>query len=73
MFSSIRAVILHAWSITLFGIAIFLGHLSLSGDIWDEVSHAFTENNGIPLHYARIGEGPLVIMIHGFPDSLAMA
>jgi epoxide hydrolase 4 len=68
MFSSIRAVILHAWSITLFGIAIFLGHLSLSGDIWDEVSHAFTENNGIPLHYARIGEGPLVIMIHGFPD-----
>ena len=28
----------------------------------------FVENQGVKLHYVAIGEGPLVIMLHGFPD-----
>lgn len=33
-----------------------------------KVSHGFATNDGVRLHYARLGEGPLVVMIHGFPD-----
>ena len=32
------------------------------------VSHHYAENDGVKLHYASIGEGPLVVMIHGWPD-----
>ncbi|MBX3731307.1 MAG: alpha/beta hydrolase [Verrucomicrobiae bacterium] len=32
------------------------------------VTHGFATNNGVRLHYARLGEGPLVVLIHGFPD-----
>ncbi len=39
-----------------------------AADIWDEVEHGYTDNDGISIHYAAIGEGPPVIMIHGFPD-----
>lgn len=34
----------------------------------DEVEHKFAENNGVKIHYAATGEGPLVVFIHGFPD-----
>ena len=34
----------------------------------DEVRHGYADNQGIKVHYAAIGEGPLVIMLHGFPD-----
>jgi pimeloyl-ACP methyl ester carboxylesterase len=32
------------------------------------VSHGYATNNGVRIHFASIGKGPLVIMIHGFPD-----
>lgn len=28
----------------------------------------FAANNGVRIHYMAAGEGPLVVMIHGFPD-----
>ena len=34
----------------------------------DDVEHKYAENNGVKIHYAAIGEGPLVVFIHGFPD-----
>ena len=37
-------------------------------DIWDEVEHGYADSDGVKIHYATVGEGPLVIMIHGFPD-----
>lgn len=33
-----------------------------------KVSHGYATNNGVRIHYARLGDGPLVVMIHGFPD-----
>jgi pimeloyl-ACP methyl ester carboxylesterase len=33
------------------------------------LSHHFVETNGIRMHYAEAGEGPLVILCHGFPES----
>lgn len=32
------------------------------------VEHHYAENQGVKLHYAALGEGPLIVMIHGFPD-----
>jgi epoxide hydrolase 4 len=38
-------------------------------DVFDRVTrgHAVSEG-GVRIHYASLGEGPLVVMIHGFPD-----
>jgi pimeloyl-ACP methyl ester carboxylesterase len=30
--------------------------------------HAFVEANGVRFHYAEQGEGPLVMLLHGFPE-----
>jgi len=32
------------------------------------LSHRFVETNGIRMHIAEQGEGPLVILCHGFPE-----
>ena len=32
------------------------------------VEHRYTQNGPVNLHYAALGQGPLVVMIHGFPD-----
>ncbi|WP_367128530.1 alpha/beta fold hydrolase [Saccharothrix sp. HUAS TT1] len=33
------------------------------------VSHRFIETNGIRMHIAEQGEGPLVVLLHGFPET----
>ena len=30
--------------------------------------HGFADSDGVKIHYVTAGEGPLVVMIHGFPD-----
>src|SRR5207237_4003236 len=38
-------------------------------DVFDRVKHGYaTSEGGVKIHYATLGEGPLVVMIHGFPD-----
>jgi len=37
-------------------------------DIWQEVEHGYADSSGVKIHYATVGKGPLVVMIHGFPD-----
>ncbi len=32
------------------------------------IKHQYTSVNGIRYHYAEAGEGPLVILLHGFPE-----
>lgn len=34
-----------------------------------EITHRFVETNGIKMHIAEQGEGPLVVLCHGFPES----
>jgi pimeloyl-ACP methyl ester carboxylesterase len=34
-----------------------------------ELRHRFAQVNGIRMHYAEQGEGPLVVLVHGFPES----
>ncbi len=32
------------------------------------VEHGYADSNGVKIHYASLGSGPLIIMLHGFPD-----
>jgi epoxide hydrolase 4 len=38
-------------------------------DVFDRVQHGYAvSEGGVKIHYATLGAGPLVVMIHGFPD-----
>jgi pimeloyl-ACP methyl ester carboxylesterase len=37
-------------------------------EISDKASEGFIDNNGVKIHYVTEGEGPLIVMLHGFPD-----
>jgi pimeloyl-ACP methyl ester carboxylesterase len=41
---------------------------AFAADIESKVKHGFADSNGVKIHYATMGSGPLVVMIHGFPD-----
>jgi pimeloyl-ACP methyl ester carboxylesterase len=34
----------------------------------DKAEHRHADNNGVKIHYALYGSGPLVVFLHGFPD-----
>ncbi|MCP4811016.1 MAG: alpha/beta hydrolase, partial [Planctomycetaceae bacterium] len=33
-----------------------------------ELRHGYADSSGVKIHYVEAGQGPLVILIHGFPD-----
>ncbi len=33
-----------------------------------KVKDGYADSNGVKIHYASVGSGPLIVMIHGFPD-----
>ncbi len=33
-----------------------------------QIEHATAEVNGVELHYAHVGSGPLIVFLHGFPQ-----
>jgi pimeloyl-ACP methyl ester carboxylesterase len=37
-------------------------------DLWDRVEHHDADSEGVKIHYVALGKGPLIVMIHGFPD-----
>ena len=37
-------------------------------EITEMVEHLYADSDGVRIHYAVVGAGPLVVMIHGFPD-----
>ena len=40
----------------------------VTADFDERVEQRFAENEGVSIHYAAIGEGPLIVMLHGLPD-----
>lgn len=46
----------------------FLAASVANADVWEDVEHGYADNDGVKIHYASLGAGPLVVMIHGFPD-----
>lgn len=45
-----------------------LAQASSRSDLFDRVEHHYVDSDGVEIHYVTVGEGPLVVMIHGFPD-----
>src|SRR5262245_35805704 len=45
------------------------GQSAPSSDVFDRVTHGYAPSeDGTKIHYASLGSGPLVVMIHGIPD-----
>src|SRR5215469_3556023 len=51
-----------------FLVALLSSAAAFSADIDSKVKHGYADSNGVKIHYASLGSGPLIIMIHGFPD-----
>lgn len=49
-------------------LSLLLAAVLQGGDIEARVKNGYADSNGVKIHYASLGTGPLVIMIHGFPD-----
>ena len=52
----------------LLAFVLSLGNVAASAELADEVEHRYADSDGVRIHYAIAGEGPLVVMVHGFPD-----
>jgi epoxide hydrolase 4 len=37
-------------------------------DIDQKVENHYADHDGVKIHYAALGKGPLIVMVHGFPD-----
>jgi len=48
--------------------ALLAADVAEGGDFESRVTHGSADSNGVRIHYASIGKGPLMVMIHGFPD-----
>ena len=48
--------------------ALGSGALRLFGGVAGRVKHDFAKNSGVKTHYVSLGEGPLVVLIHGIPE-----
>lgn len=39
-----------------------------NADLEARVEHGYADSHGVNIHYASLGKGPLIVMVHGFPD-----
>lgn len=49
-------------------LALLVCTTARSEDLLDRVKHGYADSGGVKIHYAALGDGPLVVMLHGFPD-----
>jgi epoxide hydrolase 4 len=54
--------------LTKVGIAMIAANSATGADLESRVTHGYADSNGVKIHYATLGQGPLIVMIHGFPD-----
>ena len=56
-----------AWPFLLIP-ALLLGSSISAQAVMDQVEHKYADSGGVSIHYAKMGSGPLMVFIHGFPD-----
>jgi len=49
-------------------LSLLITSISYAADIEARIRDGYADSNGVKIHYASLGSGPLIIMIHGFPD-----
>jgi len=47
---------------------VALDSAASAADLESKVKEGYADSAGVKIHYATLGSGPLVVMIHGFPD-----
>lgn len=52
----------------LLGVVLCSAMAYAATDIESRVKNGYADSNGVKIHYASLGSGPLIVMIHGFPD-----
>ncbi len=58
-----------SWTQVSIAVAVLLGTLCQSVGADDELGeHGFADSDGVKIHYVTKGDGPLLVMLHGFPD-----
>jgi pimeloyl-ACP methyl ester carboxylesterase len=62
LYTGSMRILLVAFALTVLGAAVS------ASDIESRVKHGYADSNGVKIHYASLGSGPLIVMIHGFPD-----
>jgi pimeloyl-ACP methyl ester carboxylesterase len=58
----------HKSTIILIAMILFLAQPVKADNLLEEVQHGYVENNGVKIHYVTVGQGSLIVMLHGFPD-----
>jgi len=48
--------------------AMVLAADSRGDGLMDEVTSHYADNDGVKIHYVSVGEGPVLLFVHGFPD-----
>ncbi len=49
-------------------LSLVLAAAAQAASIDAKVKDGYADSNGVKIHYATVGSGPLIVMIHGFPD-----
>ena len=49
-------------------LAVSFPFVIAAAELDQRVEHGYADSNGVKVHYATLGSGPLIVMIHGFPD-----
>lgn len=54
----------------LLGCLVWASAVLGASDFEAKVEHAYADSNGVKIHYASYGpkDGPVIVMVHGFPD-----
>jgi pimeloyl-ACP methyl ester carboxylesterase len=56
-------------NLLLLGLVMLAANLASAAESpMDTLEHGFADSNGVKIHYVSAGSGPLVVMVHGFPD-----
>ena len=48
--------------------SLLAGATPADGDVWNRVENHDALSGNVKIHYVALGQGPLIVMIHGFPD-----
>jgi pimeloyl-ACP methyl ester carboxylesterase len=56
------------WCAAAAGAAFIVGIAGSASAQSAPVSHEYADVNGVRLHYAKAGSGPLIVFLHGFPE-----
>ena len=59
---------MHRYFCSAICLAFFFAAMEITALDLDSVKHGEADSSGVKIHYAHMGKGPVLIMVHGFPD-----